>query len=138
MWEYFYTNEMYHHGIFGMKWGKKNGPPYPLKEGAHSASEKKAGWRKSLNNKADEDAKSNDYVNSRRTDINSMTNEELQSLVNRLNLEKRYKDLMKKDYQAGKNFLETSSKVMETLSKVSSSSLTLYDNYRKFKKMLNE
>lgn len=30
-----------HHGIFGQKWGKKNGPPYPLSAGAHSAQEKK-------------------------------------------------------------------------------------------------
>lgn len=37
-----------HHGILGQRWGKKNGPPYPLGSGDHSASEKKAGWRKSL------------------------------------------------------------------------------------------
>jgi hypothetical protein len=40
--------ELYHHGVAGQKWGKKNGPPYPLSASAHSASEKKAGWRKSL------------------------------------------------------------------------------------------
>lgn len=39
-----------HHGILGQKWGKKNGPPYPLDAGDHSASEKKAGWRDSLKN----------------------------------------------------------------------------------------
>lgn len=40
--------ELMHHGIAGQKWGKKNGPPYPLGASDHSASEKKAGWRKSL------------------------------------------------------------------------------------------
>ena len=23
-------NELYHHGVNGMRWGKRNGPPYPL------------------------------------------------------------------------------------------------------------
>lgn len=44
-----------HRGILGMKWGQRNGPPYPLGAGDHSASEKKAGWRKSL-----KEAKNND------------------------------------------------------------------------------
>ena len=39
-----------HHGIAGQRWGKRNGPPYPLGESDHSASEKKAGWKKSLDN----------------------------------------------------------------------------------------
>ena len=39
---------LYHHGVLGQRWGRKNGPPYPLDAGDHSASEKKAGWRKSL------------------------------------------------------------------------------------------
>lgn len=50
-------NELYHHGILGQQWGKKNGPPYPLDASDHSASEKKAGWRKSLDNSEDTDKK---------------------------------------------------------------------------------
>lgn len=44
------TDYLSHHGIQGQKWGKKNGPPYPLGSSDHSAAEKKAGWRKSLDN----------------------------------------------------------------------------------------
>ena len=42
------TYELYHHGIRGQRWGRKNGPPYPLDAGDHSAAERKAGWTKSL------------------------------------------------------------------------------------------
>ena len=41
-------SDLQHHGILGMHWGRRNGPPYPLDGSSHSASEKKAGWRKSL------------------------------------------------------------------------------------------
>lgn len=47
---YYYKQNTYlqHHGILGMRWGVRNGPPYPIGVSRHSASEKRAGWRKSL------------------------------------------------------------------------------------------
>ena len=45
-----YSMCLSHHGILGQKWGKQNGPPYPLGASDHSAAEKKAGWKKSLDN----------------------------------------------------------------------------------------
>lgn len=34
-------NELSHHGILGQQWGKRNGPPYPLKGGDYSEREVK-------------------------------------------------------------------------------------------------
>lgn len=33
-------NELYHYGIRGQKWGQRHGPPYPLKGGDYSGSER--------------------------------------------------------------------------------------------------
>lgn len=52
----FSNDYLSHHGILGQKWGKKNGPPYPLDAEDHSASEKKSDWKKSLRTKRLESA----------------------------------------------------------------------------------
>lgn len=47
-------NHLEHNGILGMKWGKRNGPPYPLSAADHSKSEINAGYKKSLNGNTNE------------------------------------------------------------------------------------
>ena len=110
-----YSTELCHHGILGQRWGKRNGPPYPLDAGDHSASEKKAGWRKSLTEEKNK--------------IKSMSNEELRQKVNRKNLERQYKyyaskvgdsrtvndtlDVAKKSFRTVGNTASTVSKGMQ-------------------------
>lgn len=45
--------ELSHHGIKGQRWGKKNGPPYPLDYDSHSSAEKKQNSKLTIDGDAD-------------------------------------------------------------------------------------
>ncbi len=84
-------NELYHHGILGMKWGKRNGPPYPLDaEGKAAVQEQR---RKSKTQK-------------RLEEVAKMSDGDLDKAVQRLKKEKEYLDLTGKDITRGQNFVE--------------------------------
>lgn len=56
-WQRNEDNQLYHHGINGQKWGKRNGPPYPLDYDQHSSSEKKKNTKTELNRYEDNNPK---------------------------------------------------------------------------------
>lgn len=45
----YYSDELYHHGIKGQRWGRRNGPPYPLSAQTHAAVVRSAGRGNSKN-----------------------------------------------------------------------------------------
>lgn len=67
-------NFIQHSGILGMKWGKKNGPPYPLSKEKHN---------KVVSKKQKE------------TDVKELSDDDLKEKISRLKLEKEYSDLLK-------------------------------------------
>ena len=61
MWQYQNTDELYHHGIKGQKWGVQNGPPYPL--GSHTSAMIKKGKKVAAKAKKTYDKKIKPKVN---------------------------------------------------------------------------
>lgn len=68
-----------HSGIRGMKWGVKNGPPYPLKASQLSKSEKKEKQKSSTTRK----------------EVSDMSDDELRNNVNRMRSDVEYNRLSK-------------------------------------------
>lgn len=66
-------NELYHHGILGQHWGKRNGPPYPLKGGDYSKSEITAIKRKRLNKNSIYNKKHFDNVIKENTELSTLS-----------------------------------------------------------------
>ena len=102
-----YRYYLVHHGILGMRWGRKNGPPYPLDASDHSSSEKKAGWRKSLEGsvqkmKEERLAKGEQKIAKQRFDramydeSMALTKKSDRVIDDYLNLTEQYDDLYKK------------------------------------------
>ena len=102
-----WKEELYHHGILGMRWGKKNGPPYPLSNSDKSSLEKSLDYK----TKKQKKRKSKDS-------IKDLSDSELKEKIARLELEKKYKDLLsgegKKKIHKGRKFVKD---VLETAGK---------------------
>ena len=93
-------DELYHAGIKGMKWGVRNGPPYPLAAKVSARIKKSAAKREERRKKSDakkreKALKSTDpkYVYKNRK---YLTDKELRDKTNRIQTEQQLKDLSKK------------------------------------------
>lgn len=92
---------LFHHGIKGQKWGKQNGPPYPLSKEKHNKVVKKS--------KKEKDR------------IKEMSDDELQNAIERLSLENRYIKLKAKENEKSINYvnqlLKTGKGITDSISK---------------------
>lgn len=86
------NNELMHHGILGMKWGIRRSRP--------TSGKKSAPFKKKKAKQSSEKEKT-----PKKKPLNKMTDEELRSAINRLELEKRYRDLSPKQVSKGKKFV---------------------------------
>jgi len=132
-----YSNELCHHGTIGMKWGVWNDETRARYEGRktilNSASDAAKKTSK-LGNKHSKNRNSNSYEKARASgEASKMSEQELRSAINRMNLEKQYVDLKTKDIQSGRE------KVFDLLDDVGdvlaigASALSIYIAFRTLK-----
>lgn len=109
------TNELYHHGIKGMKWGVRRTP----EQLGHAPKRKRPDIRS-------EDRKNADAA--RKKKLKSLSNAELRQLNERERLEQEYKRLRPSAVNKGKKFVVGAVAVTGT-------ALTLYNNGDKIFKL---
>ena len=90
-------NELYHHGIKGMKWGIRR---YQNKDGTLTAAGKKQ-KKKTLSADDKEKTRRKSDLKKRRT----MSDADIKKRIERMKLEKEFKNLTKEDISPGKKYV---------------------------------
>ena len=121
--------ELEHHGIKGQKWGVRR---FQNKDGSRTAAGKK---REKSN--SDEPAH-DDYTKAHNSkSVKTMSDAELRSRLNRLQMEKQYSQLSGKHVKRGKEFVSKSLKVATGVATATTTALTIYNNYGKIKTIVD-
>lgn len=100
-----------HHGRLGQRWGKKNGPPYPLDYKKLSAEEREQDKKRTI--------REGDIVNAS-YNKNFYTNQELNDVKTRYELNNNIDNLSSKKINAGKKTVQDYINTMDTIGKVGS------------------
>lgn len=117
------NSQLYHHGILGMKWGVRR---FQNKDGSLN-SDGKRHLEQNSKAKQGNNKKKKGHTTNKGKSINELSDDELRKRINRLELEKRYEALSKKEQKAkmfdGKRFV---TQVLENSGKVVATQLSTY------------
>lgn len=120
-------NELQHWGIKGMKWGVRR---YQNEDGTLTSAGKKR-----YNQNTEEPHEDYKRAHERKS-ASAMSDAELRNRLNRLQMERQYRDLTGTEIKKGKQYFDKVLKIGTTAVAVSNTALAMYGNYDKIKKIV--
>ena len=122
MWEYAYSNELYHYGVLGMKWGVRRN-----RSNTSSSSKSK------------QTTIHDDYKEAHsKKNVKSMSDNELRKRINRIQMEQQYSKLNPSKIDKGKQYINGIIKAGTTVATITTTGLTIYNNMDKINKLINK
>lgn len=152
------NNELYHYGVLGMKWGKRKLriPKYRIvrvdKNQQHEQQKQKITPKpkqqpQNQNIQTQKVKKNANMLTIKGVDkkgkvkkktVKEFSDDELREVVNRLDMEKRYRELMPQEKTRGKKFIDNTISSAKTVSELLDYANRAYTTYTKLNQAINQ
>lgn len=138
-------NYLVHHGIDGQKWGRRNGPPYPLLRNAagqlraRAQAKRKARTEAKATKIAEAKARQRESTKKYLRDNpeklykrrNELTKDEIDEIIKQIEWDRRVKDISAAEHQRN---MEKLTKGLHTVADVTSDAYRIYNNFNNVRK----